>query len=700
MDMRMDEMEMDMEMGATIPAKQKGTPRQHNSEPLYAGKTFDQWMQVVKNDRQPKTKFDALAAVAELAQGDEQRKKQVFDQIKPLLRKYGTKYSGGVNPFKDSGDGNRLANDLQNSDFTPLFIGMLRKFSDDDLMELAIDEIKHGTANSREFLIWILSPGQMRLNAPEAQAEYFEAIDKYAVEVGGAMLETVKTCGQKSRVAMNARFAEVGQVVSLELKPYQDPLEQYYSNASWKPIDKISAQWKNLLTNAFESEQLTQQGFVAVTMARTFPDRPDLANDLVTLLANESISPDIRTDGLNALEELPLEKIEPVADGLLGIGRQSGPAKERLIAWTKKHFFQPSNQRMSLNLNGSHGVDADVRIGFLLSELDSPSDELLPWLKELDVKAQADPGRAGWGPDMAVENAKKVLTFAIERVKGETPEGRIAVQRDRRKKGFATSRKPMTPFAKPTPKPVALYSGRTFDQWMDVVKNDRQLRTKFDALAAVAELAQGDDDRKKLVMDQIKKLLRQYGSKVDGGSDLFKQEGPLKNTFRNYELTSAFIEILRRFPPDDLMRLALDEIKNGTSESREFLVFLWHPVDMKIRKPKARLTYFQSIAKHSVEAGAAVLETIKTCDAKNRSALFGVIERIDTAIGFDFDPESDPLEQMGWRKNLNSNQNLAYGLVVFDHQGIRIRSADSAGICGHNGGSSLAGPAAVSRKTC
>ena len=629
------------------------------AQPLYAGKTFDQWMDVVKIDRQLKAKFDALAAVAELAQGDGGRKEQVFDQIKPLLRKYGSNTISGGDPFEKELNGGTVKNTFRNDELTHLFIEILRRFSAKDLMELTIDEIRHGTANSRRFVPWLLNTSDMRKNDPSAHLKYFRTIERYSVKIATAVLETVKTCDAESGAAMSGIIDTLDGVVAMDLGTEVDSSMLEYV-ARKRPLGEMPDQWKLLLTTAFESNDLTQRGFVAVTMAKAFPNRQKLANDLLDLLADEKVSTQIRAAGLHALEELPLEKIEPIANRLLSVGKQSGRAKDRLIAWTKAHPYWPSNER--LNINGSATLDADVRIGFLLSQLKAHDEELLPWLKELNAKALADPDGARFGRSIVmVVCTKAVLAQAIERVKGGSPEDRMAVQRDRRKKGFAPSKKPIKPFTKPTPHPVALYSGRTFDQWMDVVKNDRQLKTKFDALAAVAELAQGDDDRKKLVMDQITKLLRKYGSKVDGGSDLFKQKGPLKNTFRNYELTSAFIEILRRFPADDLMQLALDEIKDGTPESRAFLWFFWHPIDMKIRDPEAQVAYFSAIDQHAVEIGSALLETTKTWDAKNRSALFEVIERIDSAIGFDFDPESHPLEQIGWRKNFNSNKNLPSG---------------------------------------
>ena len=377
-----------------------------SAEPLYAGRTFVQWMSVVKNDRQLMTKFDALAAVAELAQGDDKRKQRVMDQIKLLLRKYGSNEMHGGDAFGQHRDVATIKNTFQNGELTHIFIEILRRFSDDDLMKFAIEEIKNGTSNSREFLTWFWV-GQPRINDFRALPEYKRVMGESAVEIASAVLDTCEKCDQPNRAAMIDAISQLARSVRVESN----------SDDVGRSTDNVSTAWDKLLTQAFESGKSNRQGFVAVAIARAFPERPNLATDLVDLLADESVVPEVRAAGLYALQELPPEKIAPIADRLLRIGQQAGPKKDLLIGWTKKHVHWSSNASMRVGLNGSYPMGVDAWIGFMLSQLDDPPKELSGWLKELMEKAQADPGRAGtFVPDQAVENTKKMLAAALTAV--------------------------------------------------------------------------------------------------------------------------------------------------------------------------------------------------------------------------------------------------------------------------------------------
>ena len=425
--------------GAYVPPQIKFSPAAHANTrvkpvaagPTYAGRTFDQWMHVVKNDRQLKTKFDALAAVAELAQGDEELKKQVLSEIKPLLRKHGSRTMEGGDPFRKELTGGTVKNNFRDGELTHLFIEILRRFSADDLMKFAIDEIRNGTANSCEFLTWLWMPSSMRENDPDRQFEYFQAIQNHAVDIASAVLETVEGCDKNSRVALFGTIENVGSKVGLNLDPEKDPFVQFYTQSNQGSKLELPIEWERVIANAFDSDQPMKRGFVAVSMARGFPEHPNLTEDLANLLADKNALPELRAAALYALEELPFEKIEPVANRLFEVGKQSGSEKDRLVAWTKKHIHWPSNQLLGNGVNGSYPVDADARIGFLLSQLDEPPAELLPWLKQLLAKAKADPGRPRYGgPDQAVENTKIVITRAIEAVENKLADEEISSQSD------------------------------------------------------------------------------------------------------------------------------------------------------------------------------------------------------------------------------------------------------------------------------
>ena len=359
------------------------------SKLIYAGKTFDQWMQVVKTDKQLKAKFYALAAVAELAQGNDDLKKQVMDQIKFLLRKYGSKRTTGSTPFFAEGfrggaNGAALKNSFRNEELTHLFIPILRRFSADELMEFAIDEIKSGTANSRGFLTFLWQASSMREDDPQGQREYFRAIDEHAVEIVMAALESVESCNEESRQSLIETVGRVAQIAVLDWdSDKEDPLNQLYSMKLRKQVAKMPAQWKTLLNKAFESDRPLKRALVAVAMVRTFPNRSNLATDLANLFADEQVLPEFRVAGLIALEELQPKKNEPmVSHLLLAIRKQSGPAKEQLNALTKKY---------SVYFNFvKHQLNAEMRVALLLSKMEKPPQELSSWLKELQAQLETE----------------------------------------------------------------------------------------------------------------------------------------------------------------------------------------------------------------------------------------------------------------------------------------------------------------------
>ena len=371
------------------------------SELMYAGKTFNEWMQVVKTDRQLKAKFGALAAVAELAQGNDDLKKQVMDQIKPLLRKYGSGAIGGDGPFTSLLGTKRggLKNSFANEELTHSFMEILRRFPADDLMDFAIEEIKNGSANSREFLTHVWTPGFM-WDDPQGQLKQFRVIDEHAVEIATAAIKSAESCDERSRQSLIESIRQLADVAVVDWDSGEDPLWLFNSSQPRKSAAKMSVEWKALLNSAFESEQPLKRAMVAVAMLRTFPDQSNLAVAFAKLLADEEVSPQVRNAGLVGLEELLSEKIKPVAGMLLAVGKQSGPTKDRMKTWIEKHIyrFQPN---------------VDVRIALLLSKLADPPQELLSWLKELQAKAEADPGRPRFGvPDQLVKMNKQSLAHA------------------------------------------------------------------------------------------------------------------------------------------------------------------------------------------------------------------------------------------------------------------------------------------------
>ena len=404
--------------------------------PVYAGRTFAQWMDVVRTDRQLKTKFAAFAAAAELAQGDATLRKEVLQQIKPLLRKHGSNVSSGAHPFRtDVLAGRPLKNRFRNQELTELFIEIFRRFPADDLMDFAIDEIKNGTVNSRKFLSHLWSPGSICVDDPPRQLKYIRSVDRHALEIANAMQDVAETCDPENRHALSHSLAAVQAFVALKIASGEDPLVAFY--AKRKMTGEAFAEWNKLLTDAFESDQPSKRGLVAVPLARNFPDRPDLAKELAGMLADKKLPTDVRAAALYALRELPVAKIQSLGDTLLEVGKQSGPEKDQLISWTKKHYFYSTNPSVPFERKAAITPDMSVHsyIAVWLGQIEPPTKGALSWLKQQVEQINAMGKTQNAITIHQQQRSLSIFYAAIEALGGEVPPDFFSSNNDSRTGG-------------------------------------------------------------------------------------------------------------------------------------------------------------------------------------------------------------------------------------------------------------------------
>ena len=186
---------------------------------------------------------------------------------------------------------------------------------------------------------------------------------------------------------------------------------------------------------------------------------------------------------------------------------------------------------------------------------------------------------------------------------------------------------------------VPVFAGRTFESWMKSVRNDRQLKYKFDALEAAAELARDDSTRQQQVMSEIVKLLRIHGS---GSTYRLKQGGNISAPYKKFgnEQRPLFIDILRCFPDEQLMKLLVGEISDGTVRSRQFVTsWLLYPSAVREGDWPATQEYAEVLATQALAIGQATLNAAASpeCDEANSQTLSKVIPELTVSLQIDYE---------------------------------------------------------------
>ncbi len=110
--------------------------------PIYGGRTFEQWMQIAKYDREPKTLADAIAACGFLAEGD--NKESFIALLRQLVRQHGK----ATSELTTNGGSN--ANDPANIYFTAFHTAVFQ-LDNIEIVNFIQREIESGNENSLGF---------------------------------------------------------------------------------------------------------------------------------------------------------------------------------------------------------------------------------------------------------------------------------------------------------------------------------------------------------------------------------------------------------------------------------------------------------------------------------------------------------------------------------------------------------------------
>ena len=340
--------------------------------PVYAGRTFESWMKSARNDRQLKTKFEALAAATELARGDSQWQQQVMGETTKLLRIYGSRN-------KDSRE----------------IDGVIDRFPGEEIIKLLTNEISNGNDQSRNFVTrhLLYLRGKDRLG----RQEYAELLDKHSLSIGQATLKAAAEpeCDEASR-----------QTLLRVLPKLTDSLQIKWEANGLEYRGDVDPKWREFIEETFASDSPLKRGFAAEAMTDLDPNRPGLAKDLVKVLADEAVMPLIRCKCLMALERLAPAQIELIAGQLFEVGQQQGKPKELLNQVGKK-----IGCLLDTDDNSIFYIGVDYRVASLLAESAPSTPGLLDWLNSL--KAELPFKSRNGGPSSSRSCENKIVLNAI-----------------------------------------------------------------------------------------------------------------------------------------------------------------------------------------------------------------------------------------------------------------------------------------------
>ena len=96
---------------------------------------------------------------------------------------------------------------------------------------------------------------------------------------------------------------------------------------------------------------------------------------------------------------------------------------------------------------------------------------------------------------------------------------------------------------------------------------------------------------------------------------------------------------LRSFPNEQLVKLLLGEISNGTAHSRQFVVaWLLYPNAVRQYDSSATQKYAQALAEQALPIGQATLKAVTSpkCDEADRRAMLVVLSALTTSLQIDW----------------------------------------------------------------
>ncbi len=156
-----------------------------SGSPTYDGRTYEQWLTLINRERNVDTVCDSIRALTKLSEDVPQRQAEVLTTITPFVRRYGSLVIGG----KNSG-----------TSFHNAFITYFSSMSAESVVDFIEQEIKDGTIESREFLVFLSLIGSIYEHDSKRQAQHRVARRTANHRLNEAYITTINRLAQQGRL--------------------------------------------------------------------------------------------------------------------------------------------------------------------------------------------------------------------------------------------------------------------------------------------------------------------------------------------------------------------------------------------------------------------------------------------------------------------------------------------------------------------
>ncbi len=150
--------------------------------PTYDGRSFDQWLAILKTERNRDTIRKGLKALGELSRDDAQMQETAIAAVTPLVRLYG---------------GNII--NQNDDDLVEDFNHFFSFFPPQRLIKFILDEIAGGTLQSRKQLMWLLWPGSVYEGQLEMFEKYNDAMRENLDAIWAALIQHMAEFGHNEK---------------------------------------------------------------------------------------------------------------------------------------------------------------------------------------------------------------------------------------------------------------------------------------------------------------------------------------------------------------------------------------------------------------------------------------------------------------------------------------------------------------------
>ncbi len=586
--------------------------------PVYDGKTFDEWVTLLKNDKSPQRQIEGIKALVAL--GTAENASRALEIVFEM---------GASHSIERQNDDDR--------EVVSAALEAIARINDAKLVRpFLLGKLDSEDAGARLFAITVLNYPLASGRDPNYSEKTLARI--YAMSGDPAVRVRLKLIELLGRLASFAKNGE--SPVPTLIKMYETDKDQQVRYAAFHSLaalgDKRAHAAFPLFLDALSSPDGTIRKYAVGALEESKPD-PKLLNEAL-IKAIESQEEAVRRSAIEFVDFL-MRTRQPTSAELLPaliVGLKSKDVNvqhgTRIVMPLLIRFPQEVIPTLISELDSAHGetkeriVLALVRYNRSVLALvrhnrsgENGSTEATDILELERLYQTADANRRAniirvfgeIGP-----GAKSALPLVEEALKDKDPQVRAAAEAAI-KAIRSKSRKTDSPPAPKTSGPV--YDGRTFDEWVTLLKTDRSAHRQLEGIKALASLR--SDENTPLVVSTIIKIAGD-GDRISTGKNDPNVAESAEAILRQIGQEAAVPQLLTTLESDDvtMRRFAVNALDRFeiTEEVAPAILKLPEDDDIQVRLASTRL--LRQAGEPGVAALAKMVEEDKSDGVRARAA--------------------------------------------------------------------------------